>query len=316
VRILEAARVDLHNRTESIVSNCNRSVFDGMNNRVNDYADWYFAYTTTYKLLGKAIASAGQHCTETSAISLTEAVSLDIERYLEEHFEKIVLKPEITDFELQQNFNDALRQTHEHFVQVAANWDYDFQRYIQRKTDHLDPTDPKQADITIDWESQFHKISMAGYEKGAGGALVGIGLMCGGAIAGKVIGASLGKAVTGKILASSGTKVFLSKIAAPFATKAVVVAGEAATGGTIGTFLGGPAGTVIGCVIGLVGGVAVDMTINEGVELANRDTFERDTRQAVTSTANQINNNETNALQNNVDIWFNDTINLLDSYQE
>ncbi|MCK9175262.1 MAG: hypothetical protein M0O96_08305 [Desulforhopalus sp.] len=312
LEIFEKKRIEIRTRVRDAVTKDNRESFKTISNRIDEYADWYFAYTTTYKILGFAISSATTHTFETSTMPVLDVVALDVEKYLEEHFEKIVLKPEISDPILQQNYQKNLKYAHTQFLSVMANLNSEFQKYVSEKTGHLDNFDENQIEMEIDWASQFHKVSMSGYEKGAGGAVVGAGLTVGGALAGKAIGGAVGKAAAGKVLASSTGKSLIVKLSAPFVTKAVSVAGSAAAGGAAGTAVGGPAGTVVGVGVGLL----VDYAINEGVELVNRDTFEKDTHIAIESFEIELNNNESVSLEEAVDIWFNDAINLLKSFKE
>ncbi len=58
----------------------------------------------------------------------------------------------------------------------------------------------------------------------------------------------------------------------------------------------------------------VDVAINEGVELANRDQFEKDTHEVIDSFAQELNAKQVEHIQSAVDVWFNDTINVLANY--
>lgn len=311
LKILEEKRIETRTRVRNSITQDNKESFKTIYNRISEYADWYFAYTTTYKILGVAISSATTHTFETSIMPILDAVALDVEKYLEEHFENIVLKPEISDPIFQQNYKKNISIAHKQFLLVMANLNSEFQKYASEKTNHLDNLNENQIEMEIDWASQFHKVSMTGYEKGTGGAVVGAGLTAGGAFTGKAIGGALGKAATGKVLASSAGKSLIAKLSAPFVSKAVSVAGSAAAGGVVGTAVGGPVGTVVGAGVGLL----VDYAINEGVELVNRDTFEQDTRLAIESFEIELNNNESISLEEAVDIWFNDIINLLKTFK-
>lgn len=308
--ILEEKRREIREQVQHSIEKDNKKSFQALDRRITNYADWYFGYTTTYKICGVAVSSALSHSLETSTMPLLDAVALDVEEYLEKHFEKIVLKPEISDPVFQQNYCKNFNYTHDQFLSAIADFNADFQRFVAENTSHLDNLDHDQITVEIDWTSQFHKVSMAGYEKGSGGVVVGAGLTVGGAAAGKAIGGSIGKALAGKTLASSAGKSLAAKLAAPFAGKAVAVAGSAAAGGTAGSVCG-PVGTVVGAGAGIM----ADYLLNEGVELLNRDTFERDTRLALESFENELNKNETVSIQEAVDIWFNDSINLLAGFE-
>lgn len=282
-----------------------------LSERIPAYADWYFAYSTTYKILWVATKSATTHSFEARALPLADDVSLDVEKYLEEHYEEIILKPEISDPLFQENYRENLEYAHTEYLKVIANLNTDFQKYISQSTNHLDELSEKQINMEIDWSRQFNKVSMAGYEKGGIGAAVGAGLTVGGALTGKAVGGAMGKAFASKMLASSAGKTLIAKLSAPFASKAITVLGSAAAGGATGTAVGGPVGTVTGAGVG----VLVYYAINEGIETINRDQFEEDTRQAIESFEKDHNKKESREIQRSVDVWFNDTINLLKTYK-
>ena len=309
--VLEEKRKEIRERVRGSIAADNKETLKTIYTRITEYADWYFAYTTTYKILGVAISSATTHAFETSFNPLLDAVALDVEKYLEDHFEKIVLKPELSDPLFQQNYQKNLKYAHKQYLSVMANLNSGFQKYVSTNTSHLNNLNENQIEMEIDWASQFHKVSMAGYEKGTGGAVVGAALTIGGAFTGKAIGGAIGKAFVGKVIASSAGKSLIAKLSAPFVSKGVSVAGSAAAGGSAGTAVGGPVGTVVGAGVG----VLVDYAINEGVELVNRDTFEQDTRLAIESFEIELNNNESASIEEAVDIWFNDVINLLKTFK-
>lgn len=298
IDLLEESRLKVNSIAVSTVSTNNKDIIYAMHERVEDYADWYFKYSTTYKIMWEALKSYKAHALETSPISVNDAVALDVEKYIEKHFEKIVLKPEISDSELNSSFQKSLQVLHKNYLLEVARFDERFQHFLASETTHLEAIDNQNVRAEIDWKRQFNKVSMEGYEKGSDGAFVGVGLAAGGAIAGKAI-------------ASGAAKVFLAKLSIPFATKAVTVAGSAAAGAAAGS-VAGPAGAIAGAGIG----VLVDLAINEGVELANRDKFEADTHLVLDSLEKELESKEVEGLQKSVDIWFNDTINVLGKYSE
>ena len=300
---LETARNRLHQQTEQLLNTKLTTIFDVISSRIERFADWYFAYTTTYKILWEASTSATRHTFSAEATTVSEAVSIDVEKYLHKHYENIVLHPEITDPELQYVYRDIIKTTHDSYVEELANMQTNFQAFVAKYTTHLETPATSSSQLVLDWDSQFNKMNMAEYEKGTKDAVLGATLAAGGAVTGKVVAGAAGKTVIGKV-ASTG---IFAKLAAPFVSKAVL----AGTGGAIGS-LGGP----IGAIIGAVGGISIDIIINEGMELSQRNTFVIDVQTAIDATKKQWQEEMLRSLNQAIDIWMEDTIQLLPNYSK
>ncbi|MBE9561854.1 MAG: hypothetical protein IMF12_03175, partial [Proteobacteria bacterium] len=251
---LETSRSRLHEQTKQLLNTRLTVIFNTMSKRIDRFADWYFAYTTTYKILWKASSSVVRHTFSAEATTVSETVSIDVEKYLHKHYENIVMRPEITDPELQYIYRDAIKQIHTNYVKELTNIQADFQTFVSKYTTHLETPSTSKSELVLDWDSQFNKMNMAEYEKGPEGAVLGATLAAGGAVTGKAVAGAAGKTVVGK---AASTGIF-SKLAAPFVSKAML----AGTGTVIGS-VGGP----IGAIIGAVGGISIDYAINEGMEL-------------------------------------------------
>jgi len=280
-------------------------VFDRMKTRVDRFADWYFNYTTTYKILWEATTSAAKHTFSAEAISTSDAVSLDVEKYLHKHYTNIVLRPEITDPKLQFAYRFTLKQIHEHYVNVLSKMNKDFQVFVSKYTNHLDMPVTDNTVLTLDWKSQMQKFNVAEYEKGAKQAVVSGALVAGGAIAVKALGAATaGKGAT--VVTAAASKGIFAKLSAPFVSKAILAGGAGAAG-----TLAGPIGTLVG----VLGGLGVDYLINEGVELTQRKSFVNDVKDALSATQTEWEKQIETALDKAIDIWMNDTIQLLPRYE-
>ncbi|KHD04867.1 hypothetical protein PN36_05845 [Candidatus Thiomargarita nelsonii] len=303
---LENDRSQILAKTKTQLDEKLTSVFDKMRGRVEQFADWYFAYTTTYKILWEATTSATKHVVSTEAMSLSEAVSYDVEKYLHKRYEDIVLRPEIFDPQLQMAYRKALEAAHENYVDVLSKRQANFQAFVSKYTSHLEAPATEETVLTLDWKSQFNKFNVSNYEKGPKGAALGAALAGGGAAAGKAVGGAVGKGVASKAVAGAAGKGVFAKLSSPFVAKAVL----AASGGAAGS-LGGPIGTVIG----IIGGLGVDYAINEGVELAQRETFISDVSEAVATTQSEWEDQMLQSLHEAINIWMDDTIQLLPRYE-
>jgi len=303
---LDKERTQLLTLTDKQLHDALTTVFDGMRQRIDRFADWYFAYTTTYKILWEATTSATRHTLSAEATTISEAVSYDLEKYLHKHYENIVLRPEVTDPQLQTTYRTILQAAHKNYVNVLSKMQTDFQAFVSKYTTHLDRPSTENTVLSLDWDSQFNKINMAEYEKGPKGAVMGAALAAGGAATGKVVAGAVGKGLAETAIAGAASKGIFAKLSAPFVSKAVL----AGTGGAVGT-LGGPIGTAIG----LLGGLGIDYLINEGMELTQRDTFITDVDQAVVATQKEWEKQMLHALHEGINIWMDDTIQLLPRYQ-
>jgi chloramphenicol O-acetyltransferase len=316
---LDQSKTQLLTKTDKALHDALTKVFDDVHQRVDRFADWYFAYTTTYKILWEATTSATRHTLSAEATTISEAVSYDIEKYLHKHYENIVLRPEVTDPQLQTAYRTILQAAHKNYVDVLSKMQTDFQAFVSKYTTHLETPSTENTVLNLDWDSQFNKINMAEYEKGPKGAAMGAALAAGGAATGKVVAGAVGKGVAetavagaasqgmaAKAVAGAASKGIFAKFSAPFVSKAVL----AGTGGAVGA-LGGPLGTVIGAL----GGLGVDYALNEGMELTQRETFINDVNQAVIATQKEWEKQMLQTLHQAINIWMDDTIQLLPRYQ-
>ncbi|NJO14288.1 MAG: hypothetical protein HC877_00620 [Thioploca sp.] len=312
---LEQAKIALQKRIAQQLHHNLINTFATLHGRVKRFADWYFAYPTTYKILWEAMASVAQHVLSIEATQLSAAVAYDVEKYLHQHYKNIILRPELTDPQLHSVYNQMLQTAHHHYLQILSTTQIQFQTFIAQQTTHLDKPITGNTHVVLDWQSQFNKLNIAEYEKGPKGAAVGAALTLLGATVGKTIAGTTGKTLvsaTGKGIATKAittatSKGVFAKLSAPFVSKAVLVG----TGGAVGT-LGGPIGTILGAA----GGVGIDYLLNEGIELTQRETFEADIHDVLKITQMEWEKEMLASLQEAIQIWINDTIQLLPRYKQ
>jgi hypothetical protein len=295
---LEQTHAQLQNNIQQSLKDQLAPVFQGMQQRIPRFADWYFSYLTTYDLLLKATMSVAQHSFSSGAQSLSDAVAYDLQKYFQQHYEKIVLQPEINDPLLQTLYQNQLKLAHSQWLETLAVVQDKFQVFVSQQTSHLKNT-ATQTTLELDWRNHLNKINIIDYQKSSVEAWRGVLLAAGGGATGKAAGSLIAKGIAAE------TALF-SKLASPFAAKALTIGGTGAIGA-----LGGP----IGAVVGIAGGVGIDYLFNEGIALMQHDEFIHDSEKALHSTKTTWEQVLNNALNKTIQIWFDDSIQLLPKYE-
>jgi len=309
---LEAARAAASAAIEHAVAEEFMPLEAAAHGRVPIYADWYFAWSTSYRLLYEAAKSTLQHALAPSVLSLQASVTADLGAYIRRHYEERVLEPEISDALLRQAFRRAYHRAHAHYLSAMAELDHAFQRFVAEKTSHLDEAAGEiAAAVVVDWDSQFHKLKLSTHEKGGLGAIAGGTGIAALALVGAKSAAlpAAAKAASGGASKAGGALLakLSTKLAAPVASKAVTAATSAGTGAAAGTTVGGP----LGGAIGALAGIGLDFAVNETVELIERPEFEIDVHRAVAATYGEWRESVEGSLQDAVAVWFGDTVQLL-----
>ena len=139
-----------------------------------------------------------------------------------------MLRPEITDTEIQETYLQCVKDIHAQFVETIRKMEGDMLDLLASETNHLDdPTNRKSSKngentrvlLSLDWASQLQKIKNvpANFEKTPE---LTVALSAGGAIIGKTVGTAVaGKAAAGTV----GTKILGGKLASPFVTKVRII---------------------------------------------------------------------------------------------
>jgi hypothetical protein len=314
---LEAAREATSSAVRHAVAEEFMPLEAAAHGRVPLYADWYFAWSTSYRLLYEAAKSTLQHALAPSVLSLQASVTADVGAYIRRHYEERVLEPEINDPLLRQAFARAYHRAHAQYASAIAELDDSFQRFVAEKTTHLDDgAGDIAAAIVVDWDSQLRKLKLANHEKGGLGAIAGGTGVAALALIGAKSSAlpAATKAVSGGASKTGGALLtrLSTRLAAPVASKAVASATSAGTGAAAGTTVGGP----LGGAIGALAGVGLDFAVNESVELVERPQFEADVHRAVAATYGEWRDAVARSLQDAVAVWFGDTVQLLRTYDD
>lgn len=302
----ESARRDTHTRVRAALNARAAPVFTSMRTRVPAFADWYYAWPTSYRLTGKAMYSAAANAIKPSVMRLDDAVAHDLERYVEKRYRDIVMRPEVSDSLLQWAYVHALETGHSGFQHALNGFDNRFQHFVATQTTYLDGT-PNLADVSmvLDWDHQTKKLSISGVERGSLEVARAVTLAAGGALVGKRVGAAVGAKLAQGISARATTTAARGvavRLAGPYVARGL---------GTVAATAVGASGGVMGAVVGGATGLGIDYAINEGIEYAERDTLEAGVTEALELQQRQWQKTMQSSLDEAVDVWFDDLAELL-----
>merc|ERR1712098_548324 len=224
---------------------------------------------------------------------INDAVSSDMDKFMTQKYERIVLRPEINNSELQSAYLDCIKEIHNRYLKTISGIDRNMSELVDSETTHIKQPQAADVKLSLDWSSQMHKIKSVpvNFEKNPELTLA----------------LSSGGAIVGKTLASKGasmatTKVFAGKLSAPFVSKAI-----AAGGGAVAGSVAGPVGTVMGATIG----IGIDYTVNAGIELVKREEFIKDVNLVVDATRKDYFHVLEAELHRATRVWVEDAIQLL-----
>jgi hypothetical protein len=307
---LQRARARTHAHVRSSLTSRAAPVFTAMRGRVPEFADWYYAWPTSYRLTGKAMYSAAAHVVRPGVMGLDDAVAYDLERYVEKRYHDIVQRPEISDPLLQWAYVHAFEAGHGEFQTALAGFDQRFRRFVASHTDYLESReDGDDISITLDWDHQAKKLSVTGFERGAVESARGVALAAAGAMVGRRAGAAVGRQVSRAItrrVAAGTARGLATRLAGPFVARGLGTATATAVGAS-----GGPVGALAGGAVGL----GIDYAINEGIEYAERPRLETRMVEAVTLQERQWQEAMHASLGEAVDVWFDDLAEMLAAYR-
>jgi hypothetical protein len=316
---LETLRVELKREASQSLRGGLRSVFAAAaDDRVPVFADWYFAYKTTYVLLAEAMRAAAAHQTPFSSTrggghgSTREAVAARLSERVLSKYEAVVLRPELNDAPLQDAFRGAARGAHAEFVRSAAEADEALRAALRAArekaareraphggggaeaslpspgvegeatagTGPAAPRAPRTEPRAPRIELLLDWRSHRAKARHVPAAVERQPFEVTAAL-------SLGGAVAGKVLAGTVAKAattgMVSKLTAPFVAKAVAGAAAGGAGAAAGA-VGGPGGAVVGALAG----VAVDAAVNAVHGRLHRDEFVREVREVLRASEAQF----------------------------
>lgn len=306
---VEMARRDTHTRVRAALEARAAPVFASMHSRVPAFADWYFAWPTSYRLTGKAMYSVAANVMKPSVMRLDDAVAHDLERYVEKRYRDIVMRPEVSDPLLQWAFVHALETGQGGFQFALNGFDDRFRYFIGTQTSYLDGTpDLDEVSVVLDWDHQTKKLTVSGVERGTLEVARAVTLAAGGALVGKRVGSAVGAKLAQTIsrrAAATTARGVAARLAGPYVARGL---------GTVAATAVGSSGGPMGAVVGGAAGLGLDYAINEGLEYAERDTLEAGVTEALDMQQRQWQETMNASLGEAVDVWFDDLAELLAAY--
>jgi len=294
VATLIAAQKEMEEESSRLLSLKVEKCFSEIQPRSEQFADWYFSYSTSFKLIQEATLSLARHTAKIfEETPINEAVAADMDKFMSKKYERIVLRPEMNNSELMSSYLQCVKEIHARYVKVIQSIDADLCELVDTNTTHVKPLQTADIKLSLDWSAQLHKIKSvpANFEKSPELTLA---LSSGGAI--------LGKTLASKGVSLATTKALAGKLSAPFVGKVV-----AAGGGAVAGSVAGPVGTVMGATLGL----GIDYSVNAGIELMKREEFIRDVVEVVEATRLDYYLVLELELHRAVRVWTEDAIQLL-----
>ena len=291
----EKNRKELQLKIRASLSDELAPIFQEMKQQSPRFADWYFAYSTTYAILFEALYSITTHSVDFfEKKKVSELVATDLQEYIQKYYSNIILQPAINNSHLVNAYKSQLKVIENEWKNILVHVQDRFQVFVKNNTNHSSDNCKKEI-LKLDWHGHLNKINFVDYQR-SHIEVLSMALIT-----------TTGVKAAGAVAAAKAAKTaLLSKLASPFVTKAVTIGGM----GAVGT-IGGPLGTVIG----ITGGIGLDFFISKGIELMQRSEFIHDTEKAIQSTQDAWEELMRESLDKTIQIWFDDSIQLLPKYE-
>ena len=130
VRISIEAQKEMDADAYSLLQKKIEECFDKIHPRSEQFAGWYFSFATSYKLIQEATLSLARHAAKVFEETLiNEAVAADTDKFLTKKYQRIVLRREINNSELQSAYLTCIKEIHAGYqdtIGIARRLWYDF----------------------------------------------------------------------------------------------------------------------------------------------------------------------------------------------
>ncbi len=301
LRRLDAARARIKGLAAAEVETIFTLVFADVDEAVERYADWFFAWSRSYVVLKEALVSTMTRVVQLGSFeTLPTAVERDLQDYFKRHYSEQVLRPEHRDALIARAFEQAARRAHERWREVVAQEDLRLQLFLAQHTEHLEQAE-SAAPLTLvalDWDAQRFKSPAYLTEDKAFAGIVRLATLgTGGTIGALALRPAMERATT-RLFAGLGRRY-----AAAFGGRLAM----ARTGAAVGSAVQPVSGTALGAVAGGLLALAADYAMNETSEVLDRGAFVAANREAVGLTMTLWQDRLTRALDTALDRWFDDT---------
>lgn len=282
---LEGARTTAHRDAAEGLDRVFATAFASRDADIAAYADWFFEWGRSWRLLYEALTGAVEETLRLSfsTTQVTDAARQAVESYLLRHYQDFVLKPEIRDPGIAGGARAVLIDARAAYLDAVARLDDDLQRFLAEKTSFVEELPADAVAVKIDWDAARWRAPTGALEDRtlepvASAAVIGSGAMLGS---------------------------ILQRVALPFfarATAQVMATAEMAVGGAAaGSFQPG-----IGTALGALAGVAIDWGLSEYREYMERDDFVRDNDAALDATIAAWKDRIRPEVDRSIDVWFDD----------
>ncbi len=260
------------------LTNLFERAFQGKDEDISKYADWFFEWKRPYVILKEAISSTTSRLVKLGEYeSLKTAVERDMSDYFMRHYKEQVLKPEARDEVIVSGLEQIARDAHKSYLSTMAIQDAKMKAFIKQNTTYLE-TITQSAQYTqtkLDWDAQRWKNPTFLMEDRAFDGIAGVGRVAAGGTLGAL---TLGPAV------NRGLSSVFMPLSRRFATSMGARITLAEGGAVAGTFVEPVGGTIVGAAIGVVLGFAADYVVNKINEKFSRTDFLKANEKAVQST--------------------------------
>lgn len=274
--------------------------------RIERYADWFYAWRRSYVVLQKAAVSAAHRTVASGVETWREAVERDLTDYFMHNFNEQVLRPEFRGPLIEEGVRNGLRRAHDRYAHAIAVSDLQLQLFVQRYTSHLQSEElDDELAVALDWDAQTWKAPAHQLDDRSFDGAVGVGLMAATAGGGKVVGRAAAPAV------AKATRRTYRGLATRMTRSLAGRASTTVAGAGIGSAV--PAvGSTVGATLGFAFGAALDYLGNRADEAMTRETFIADNLDAVDAIKREWGHALEAELHRTIDVWFDDTQSLLE----
>lgn len=249
------------------------------------YADWFFDWGRSWRLLYEALTGAVQEAARFafSRTQISDAARHAVEAYLLRHYEQFVLKPAVRDPVILAGVSRILASANDGYFAAVARIDERLQTFLAKEALFRERIDATTVSLDLDWDTEKwrapRETAVDRYlEPARTAALAG-----GGALTGPLI-----KKTTAPMLARLAGKVVMSS--------RMVIGGA-----SVGSIQPG-----LGTLVGALGGLAIDWGLNRFQEQLERDDFIAANGEALDATLLAWKNTITPPIEAGIDVWFDD----------